>query len=124
MATETTTTKPSERGTVWLADLVNEKLGTEYTSYQIRILLRKLIKEGTIEREEGRYQFRGERDPKVLAVIKAAKAGDLDVEKKTRIAAIKAAPVEEDEAPPTRRRSSRAKAAPVEEDEDIDLDEI
>ena len=154
MAKTENTEKVAPKGTKWLTDLVNEKLGTSYTSYQLRILLRKLTKEGVIEREEGNYIFKGERDPRVVAVLKAVKAGAMEAETKARTSkakkavaddeveekprrtrAKKAAPVEDDEddeeeeAPkPARRSRAKAKPKPVEEvedeDEDFDLDEI
>ncbi len=63
------------QGTAWLTETVNEALGTEHESTKIRIVLRKLIKDGTIESpKDGRYVFTGPRDPNVKAVIAALKA--------------------------------------------------
>lgn len=141
-------TQKETYGTSWLAELVNEKTGGEYTGYQIRILLRKLVKDGTLERKEGRYEFTGEQDPQVLAVVRAIKSGVLEKEKADKLASIKgrkakaAAPEPEEEgveeeAPKTRRTSTpaaakstttrrRTKAKPVvvEEDDDLDIDEL
>lgn len=67
-------------GSAWLKEHVNETLGSEHESTKLRIVLRKLIKDGTIDSpKDGRYQFSGPKDPAVRAVIKAlrdeAKAG-------------------------------------------------
>ena len=96
-------------GTAWLKEHVNETLGTSHESTKLRIILRKLIKDGTIESpKDGRYVFTGPRDPNVKAIIAALK--------------------EEAKAGPTKRgRKPKAKAAveEVEDDEveDLDLDE-
>lgn len=96
-------------GTAWLKEHVNETLGTSHESTKLRIILRKLIKDGTIESpKDGRYVFTGPRDPNVKAIIAALR--------------------EEAKAGPTKRgRKPKAKAAveEVEDDEveDLDLDE-
>lgn len=80
-------------GASWLAEYVNEELGTDYTAAQMRVILRKMAAEGDLEREVGtdraRYQFTGEKDPIVRAVLKRAKAGEADTAKKERLAAAK-----------------------------------
>ena len=96
-------------GTAWLKEHVNDTLGTSHESTKLRIILRKLIKDGTIESpKDGRYVFTGPRDPNVKAIIAALK--------------------EEAKAGPTKRgRKPKAKAAveEVEDDEveDLDLDD-
>jgi hypothetical protein len=137
------------RGTAWLAEYINDQLGTEVDGYKVRILLRQLTKEGVIEREEGRYNFTGPKDPQVVAVLRAVKSGKLEKANSARLddlkakrAAKKTAAVEdEEETTPARKararsrtaaaakkaapsRTRRAKAAPVEDDEDLDIDEI
>jgi hypothetical protein len=97
-------------GSAWLKEHVNDTLGTEHESTKLRIVLRKLIKDGTIDSpKDGRYIFAGPRDPNVKAVIaalrKEAKAG-----------------------PAKRGRKAKAKvAAEVDDDdtevEDLDLDD-
>ena len=63
------------KGTAWLKDHVNDTLGTEYESTKLRIVLRKLIKDGDIDSpKDGRYIFTGPRDPNVKAVIAALRA--------------------------------------------------
>ena len=63
------------KGTAWLKEHVNDTLGTEYESTKLRIVLRKLIKDGDIDSpKDGRYIFTGPRDPNVKAVIAALRA--------------------------------------------------
>lgn len=67
-------------GSAWLKEHVNDTLGTDHESTKLRIVLRKLIKDGTIDSpKDGRYIFTGPKDPNVKAVIAAlrdeAKAG-------------------------------------------------
>ena len=63
------------KGTAWLKEHVNDTLGTEYESTKLRIVLRKLIKDGDIDSpKDGRYVFTGPRDPNVKAVIAALRA--------------------------------------------------
>lgn len=130
------------KGTAWLTDVLNKNLGTDYSGYQVRILIRKLVKNGVIERGEGRYEFTGLKDPRVLAIVKAAKEGGVKeaaaekVEQakasatRGRRPAAKPAVEEEEEAPkPAARRRGRPAAKPVvvEEDandDDLDLDEL
>jgi hypothetical protein len=59
-------------GTAWLKEHVNDTLGADHESTKLRIVLRKLIKDGTIDSpKDGRYVFTGPRDPNVKAVVAA-----------------------------------------------------
>jgi hypothetical protein len=125
------------KGTTWLAEHVNEVTGSEYDGFGIRVLLRKLAKDGVIERGEGRYSFSGPKDKTVLAVVKFVKSGEaasakserLDELKAKRAAAANKGPAAK-KAPAAKKTSSsrrRRAAAPVEEEDDedeVDLDEI
>lgn len=122
-----TKTEAEPKGTPWLAEYINTKAGTNHTGYSMRILLRRLAKDGDIERGEGRYTFTGERDETVKAVLAAVKSGKADDSQKDRLddlkkkrAAKKAAASEadaetdEEEAPrPARKRAAAKKAAPA-----------
>ena len=126
------------KGTAWLTDVINKNLGTNYTGYQVRILIRKLVKAGTIERGEGRYEFTGLKDPRVVAIVKAAKAGGVKeaaaekVEQATATSTRsrrKPAPTEEAPAAEATSTRSRRKPAPKPEvsdddEDDLDLDEL
>jgi hypothetical protein len=106
-------------GASWLAEYVNEELGTEYTAANMRVILRKMAKDGDLEREVGtdraRYQFTGEKDPTVRAVLKRARAGEADTAKAERLAAAKSggkrAKADDDDEEPVKRGKSKSKAA-------------
>jgi antitoxin component of RelBE/YafQ-DinJ toxin-antitoxin module len=102
----------------WLAEHVSQVTGKDVDSRQLRMILRKLAKEGALAREVGedrtRYSFTGPNDPTVKAVIKAVKEGaterksNVDNLKKAREA--KAAKKAAAEAP---AKSAPAKSAPA-----------
>lgn len=97
-------------GSAWLKEHVNDTLGSDHESTKLRIVLRKLIKDGTIDSpKDGRYQFTGPKDPNVKAVIAALRE-------------------EAKSGPAKRGRKPKAKAVAEEDDadeevEDLDLDD-
>lgn len=97
-------------GTAWLKEHVNDTLESDHESTKLRIVLRKLIKDGTIDSpKDGRYIFTGPRDPNVKAVIAALRE-------------------EAKSGPAKRGRKAKAKVAAEvddteEEVEDLDLDD-
>lgn len=127
-------------GSPELAAYATEVTGENYNSRDIRMLLRKLAKDGKLKREigvdKGRYEFTGKNDPTVKMVIGLIKDGTAKAMKqeglqkvKDQAAAKKAAKAEaaakeaeeaeemeevEEETPkPTRRRAAAPKAAPA-----------
>lgn len=110
--------------TAWLAEQVNLACGTKYDPAQLRILLRKLTKDGVVERGEGRYEFTGVEDPRVVAVIAAVKDGSADEAKKARLADLKAKREAAKAAAPAKGKKGKKAAPVVEDDEEIDLDEV
>ena len=110
-------------GTKELADHVNEATGSSYDAYQLRILLRKLAKEGVIERDDSsgraRYSFTGPKDPQVKAIVKAVKEGAAEKAKTERLEGLKE--TRKAKAKPAKAKKA-PKAAPVEEVEEDDLD--
>ena len=119
------------KGTAWLTEVVNKNLGTSYSSYQIRILIRKLVKAGTIDRGEGRYEFTGLKDPRVVAIVKAAKAGGIKEATDEKVEGAKKGRTKTEPAekkPATRRRKPAPEPEPEDndedEDDDMDLDEL
>ena len=102
----------------WLTEQVNDKCGTELAARDIRIVIRKLVKDGTIERGEGRYAFTGLKDDRVLAVIKAVKSGATDEAKKERLSNLKKSKAADDEAPAKPGRKRKAAAAEPEAEEE------
>ena len=114
-----------EYGSAWLVDHVNEQAGTSYTASTLRILLRKLTKEGVLDRDsEGgrqRYNFpKGANDPQVRAIVKAVKAGGAEKAKAERLEDLKSKRSSKAKAAPAKK--SRAKAAPEPEEDDDELE--
>lgn len=117
-----------EYGSAWLVDHVNEQAGTSYTASALRILLRKLTRDGVLEREaEGRQRYnfpKGAKDPQVVAIVKAVKGGAAEKAKQERLDGLKEQRAAKKSAP---AKKSRKKAAPVEEeedDDDLEVDDI
>jgi DNA-binding HxlR family transcriptional regulator len=138
-------------GAADLAALLEEKTGNKVSTRELRTLLRKMARDGRINREiipgnRARYDWSGPDHPEVVAVIEAFTAGELEADKQEKLAALKerkaqqqaakraAAEAEEDdeeveeEAPakPARKRTSKtrkaAKPAPVEVEDDEELE--
>lgn len=120
-----------EYGSAWLVAHVNEEAGTSYSASALRILLRKLTKEGVLDRDsEGRQRYnfpKGASDPQVKAIVKAVKSGAAETAKTERLNALKE----------QRDKKGKAKAAPAkksrkkpvvdeveEDDDDLDVDDI
>lgn len=108
MATKDENTK----GVAWLAEQVEAKLGQTVEQTKLRVILRKLVNDGEVERGDGRWSFTGLKDPAVVAVFKAIKEG---------AAADKPKPKTEGAKPASAKRASRAKKQPEPEVEDEDV---
>lgn len=120
-----------EYGSAWLVDHVNTQAGTSYTASALRILLRKLTADGVLDREsEGRQRYnfpKGAKDPQVIAIVKAVKAGVGEKAKQERLDALKAQRAASKKAAPAKTVRSRAKAKAepeVEDDDDLEVDDI
>lgn len=114
--------KKETKGTAWLVDHVNEKLGLELSGFTMRTVLRKMAKDGELDRESrSRYEFTGPGDPVVKAVIKHIKENGTGTRGSS-----------EDKPAPAKKASTSKrktkKAEPVEEEviaDDLDdLDEL
>lgn len=120
-----------EFGTKELADHVNKEAGTSFDAYNLRILLRKLTKEGILERVESegraRYSFTGPKDPQVVAIVKAVKEGATEKAKQERLDKLKADRAAKKAAAPATKKS-KAKTVEVEpeadEEDDFDVEDI
>lgn len=117
-AVETEETTPAGTSVQGLLDEVEKATGKDYQPATIRVLLRKLAKEGKLQKGEGRWSLS---DEEVETVIEAVQAGRAEKAPKEETA--------DGEEKPKRKRSTK-KAAPQpepEEDEDdleVDLDEL
>lgn len=121
-----TANDPIEFGSAWLVDHVNEQAGTSYTASTLRILLRKLTREGVLEREaEGRQRYnfpKGANDPQVKAIVKAVKGGAAEKAKAERLEGLKEQRAAKKKAAPAKKSRSKKAVEEVEEDVDDDLD--
>lgn len=108
-------------GTQWLTDLVNEKHGTSYSNFQMRDMLRRLAKNGEIEGKErgARYNFSGEKDKTVKAVLKYVSSGQADKDRREELDKVKENKKAKDQKP-----SKKAKEAPAAEEDIDDLDDL
>jgi hypothetical protein len=100
----------------WLAEYITEETGVQYDSRSVRMLLRKLAKDGDLDREIGtdrsRYVFpKGERDPIVRQVLKLVKSGADKAIKNEGLNDIKAKKAAEKAETPAKKTT--AKAAPA-----------
>jgi hypothetical protein len=119
-----------EFGTKELAAHVNAEAGTTYDAYNLRILLRKLTKDGVLERVESegrsRYSFTGPEDPQVVAIVEAVKSGAAEKAKQERLDKLKADRADKKAASP--KKSSKKKAVvdaepEADEEDDFEVDE-
>ncbi|QGH76659.1 hypothetical protein PBI_QUASAR_31 [Gordonia phage Quasar] len=106
------------KGVAWLGEQIEAKLGQTVEQTKLRVILRKLVNDGEIERGDGRWSFTGLKDPAVVAVFKAVKEGAA-ADKPAKAPAAK----KEGAKPASAKRStrSRRKAAPEPEVEDEDV---
>lgn len=115
--------------------LIKEKLGRDTTTRELRTLLRKMARDGRLNREivagnRARWEWSGPKDPEVKAIVAAFKAGELDADKKEKLDALKARKAEQKAAAAAaaakaeKKSGKAAKAAPVEvEDDDEELED-
>lgn len=116
-----------EFGSAWLVDHVNTEAGTSYSASALRILLRKLTREGVLNRDsEGRQRYnfpKGANDPQVKAIVKAVKSGAGEKAKQERLDALKEQRAAKKTAPVRKTRAKKV-VEEVEDDDDLDVDEI
>lgn len=124
-------------GAAHLARLLSKKTGKTIKPRDLRTLLRKMAKDGRIDRvivpgNRSRYDWPEKTaDPEVKAVIKAVMAGELEAGKKEALDRLKANKAAKDAAAAKTKKAAPAKkakkAAPVvediEDDEDFELDD-
>ena len=118
-----------EYGSAWLVDHVNSEAGTSYSASNLRILLRKLTKEGVLDRDtEGgrqRYNFpKGANDPQVKAIVKAVKGGAAEKAKAERLEDLKSKRASSKTAAPAKGKGKKAaKPVEVEDDDELEVDD-
>lgn len=124
--------KPAKKGaaqavTFGVADLAKHleaETGKKVTTRELRMLIRKMARDGRVDREiipgnRSRYDWSGVNDPEVKRIIKAYKAGELDEDKKAKLDELK----KRGEAKRAEKAKAKAAAAAAEEDEDDDVED-
>ena len=77
-----------------VCDLIKVRTGREVKTRDMRILLRKLARDGRLDREiiagnRARWEFEGPEDPRIDTIVEAFEAGELDADKKEKLDALK-----------------------------------
>lgn len=107
-------------GVAGVVELIKEELGQTTTTRELRILLRKMARDGRLDREiipgnRARWEFAGPDDPQVKAILKAFKAGELEDDKREKLEALKQQKAKE--------RAAKAKAQAEEAEEELEDDD-
>lgn len=81
-------------GVAQVAELIQVRTGKEVKTRDLRILLRKLARDGRLDREivagnRARWEFDGADDPRVEVIIEAYENGELEADKKEKLDALK-----------------------------------
>jgi hypothetical protein len=113
-------------GAADLAKLLSEKTGKTITARDLRTLLRKMARDGRLDREitagnRTRYSWSGPKDPEVVKIIAAVTKGELEQGKQEALAKLKEqkAAKQAAKAKDKAKKEKKAKAkAEVEEDDD------
>jgi hypothetical protein len=104
-------------GSAELAAYITESTGEKYDGRGIRMLLRKLAKDGKLDRQVGeprdRYSFTGPNDPTVKQVLAMVKSGEAKAMKQAGLQAVK------DKAEAKKAAAKAAKEAEVENAEEV-----
>lgn len=122
-------------GVADIAAHLTEKTGKKVTTRELRTLIRKMARDGSgrVDREvipgnRTRYSWSGIKDPEVQAIIKAFDSGELEQDKKEKLAALKENKAKKKAA--EAKAGGKGKAAKgkkskkaVDEDEDLELDD-
>lgn len=117
-----------------LAAYLSKQTGKPYDARALRVLLRKMAKDGRIARTaedaRSRYSWTGTDDPEVKKILKAVKGGEIEKGRQEALAKLKAdnavkraakkAALEAAEA--KGKKKKKAAPAPVEDEDDEDLE--
>lgn len=103
-----------------IVELLKVRTGKTVKTRDLRILLRKMARDGRLDREivagnRNRWVWSGPEDPEVDLIIEAFEAGELEADKQEKLQALKDKKAAE--------RAAKAKAAAEAEDEAEDDDE-
>ncbi len=118
-----TTEEETVFGVSDVADLIQVRSGKTVKTRDLRILLRKMARDGRLDREivagnRARWEFEGPEDKRVVAIVDAYKDGELEADKKEKLEALKQRKAEQRAA-----KQAEAAAAETEDDSDEELEE-
>lgn len=82
-------------GVAGVAELIRVRTGKVVKTRDLRILLRKLARDGRLDRvivagNRARWEFDGPDDPRVAVILEAYDNGELEADKKEKLDALKA----------------------------------
>jgi|SRR6187431_871237 hypothetical protein len=82
-------------GVAGVAELIKVRTGKTVKTRDLRILLRKLARDGRLDRvivagNRARWEFDGADDPRVAVILEAYDNGELEADKKEKLDALKA----------------------------------
>jgi hypothetical protein len=105
-------------GVADIVKLIKTKLNQDTTTRELRTLLRKMARDGRLDREivagnRARWEWSGPNDPEVKAILKAFKDGELAADKAEKLAALKERKAEK----------KAAAAAAASDDDDVELED-
>lgn len=112
-----------------LCDLVKAKTGKEYSTRDMRTLIRKMAREDKprVEREivagnRSRYDWpKGEKDPEVKAIIAAVEKGEIEAGRKEALDKLKESQAEKKAKGDKKgKKGKKAKASEPEPEDDVD----
>jgi len=108
-------------GVADLCKLVEEETDKQYKPKDMRTLIRKLAREGKVDREivpgnKSRYDWSGPKDPEVLRIVKAVKAGGIEAGRKEALDSLK----ERNAAKRAAAKAAKEKAAAESTDDDVE----
>lgn len=111
------TTEDTTFGVTGVAELIKQRTGNVVKTRDLRILLRKLARDGRLDREivagnRAKWEFDGPEDPRVETIIEAFENGELEADKKEKLDALKARKAQQ--------KADKAAAAAEAETEDAD----
>lgn len=103
-----------------IAEILKVKTGKEVKTRDLRVLLRKMARDGRLDREivagnRERWTWEGPDDPEVALIVEAFEAGELEADKKAKLDALKARKAEQ--------RAAKKAEEESEEDDDEELEE-
>lgn len=118
-------------GTRELAEYIAEEIGNEYSTKELRVLLRKMAKEGELDWEVSqgsgsRYEWDGPDDPEVQAILERVQGGEIEEARAEALEKLKESQAKKRAASKKgskKKTSKKSKKAAEEDEEELEDDE-